>query len=147
MSPSATRPDHHEAFVGKSARRDRSLGLRRSGRLLSVLIAILRVLTVLGAISVSGLPHAVRDVVAVVTDGELPPDDRDDCGEQSCPQGCPSCHTVHSPGYTGPAPMATTEAVPSPLAEVLPRPTTYVLPAGPSRDGLFRPPRLTAVST
>lgn len=148
MSPSATQPYDDDVFVGKSGRGARgSRVLRPSGRLLSILVALLRVLTVLGAINLSGLPHAVRDVVAVVAEGELPADDRDDCGEHSCPQGCPSCHTGHSPAYAGPAPLPTAETVPSPLAEVLPRPTTNVLPSGPSRDGLFRPPRLTSASS
>lgn len=137
-----TKPD--ELFVGIRGHRRAK---RRGGRAVWILVAILKTLTVLGAINLSGLPHAVRDVVAVLADGELPADDRDDCDEQSCPQGCPSCHTVHAVGYAGPAPMPATETVLSPLAEVSPRPTTHVIPAGPSRDGLFRPPRLTAVST
>ena len=113
----------------------------RVGRLVAIVVMMIRALTLVAAFDISGLPHAVRDAVAVAADGELPADDRDDCGDSSCPMGCPSCHGGHGVSAAAPAAVAAISAPPAPLTGVIARPALVLFAPSPSRDSLFRPPR------
>lgn len=107
-----------------------------------LLVAFLRVLTLLFAMQFSGLIHGVSDFVgAVAAEGghehEQCPPDRP-C--EDCPPGCPNCHC----GVLG-------SVLPeSPLALLLSLPTdsrpsrvdARDAPAGPELPSLFRPPRV-----
>lgn len=115
--------------------------LPRFGRLLAVVIVMVRALMFIAALDVSGVPHAFRDAVAVAVDGELPADDRDDCEDSSCPMDCPSCHGGHGVSAAPPAAVAAVSAPPAPLTGVVSRPSLVLFAPSPSRDSLFRPPR------
>ena len=112
---------------------------RRTRWLLVVLFALLRVGVLGVSFQLTGLAHLASDLVAIAVDGHHPMED-DDCDEQNCPPGCPSCHHVHG----GAIPFAAMEPSLSDVLsaiEILPPPSTQNPPPERSLAPPDRPPR------
>lgn len=144
LSAMSTTPTNETSSTGDRARRAPS---PRARRVVALLVAVLRALALVGAINVAGVLHTARDAVAVVASGELPADDRGDAGEESCPDGCPTCHGAHAPPFAGAPARGERVAATSPAdGDPSPRPSQETAPAGPSRATPFRPPRVTTAT-
>jgi hypothetical protein len=102
-------------------------------------ILVLRALSVLALVDLSGLTHAALDIVGS--------EHADDCEEHECPPGCANCHCWHA-GLAAP-PLARQEApqlMPALATASLPPPAyDRTQPQAPDTCALYRPPRALAL--
>jgi len=115
----------------------------KHGRL-AFLLATLRTLMVLAAFQLSGTAHVAGDLVEMVTLGhhtETNAENEDD-PDHDCPPGCPSCHHVHYSGASLPPPaVLRVAAFPMSDKDATDLSPTNVVPQGPDRSSVYRPPR------
>lgn len=106
-----------------------------------ILVIALRMVVAVTAVQISGVSHAVADVIVAVQGGDEYehncPNDED--GRQ-CPPGCPSCHCTHAMNAL---PSLGPSFVLEPLTpiEIPIAPYEAQTPPGPEPGALYRPPR------
>lgn len=119
----------------------------RTLRLFRCFVIALRLVVGVTAVQITGIPHVVADVVAMIQgDGECSHDDcPNDNGGRECPPGCPSCHCTHV--------MSVLPILGRPLEldlltpfEIAMAPYEAQGPPGPDLAALYRPPRTAAHS-
>jgi len=112
--------------------------------MLQLVVVAMRLIVGLTAVQITGVPHAVADVVAVIQGADEHESEHEDCPNdddgRECPPGCPSCHCAHAMSALpslGPA------LVPDPLVaiEVAIAPYEARWRPGPEPAALYRPPR------
>ena len=124
---------------------NKSLYARRSSfqgaRLLRILVIALRMVVSVTAVQISGVSHAVADVIVAVQGGDEYehncPNDNDG---RECPPGCPSCHCTHAMNAlpsVGPS-FVLDALIP---IEIAIAPYEAQSPPGPEPGALYRPPR------
>jgi hypothetical protein len=100
---------------------------------------VLRALSVLAFVDLSGLAHTALDVASI--------EHTDDCEDHECPPGCANCHCWHA-GLAAP-PLASSDAprlVPTRIRADLPPPAyDRAQPQAPDTSALYRPPRALAL--
>jgi hypothetical protein len=110
-------------------------------------VVLMRVLSLVLGVQLSGIAHVVEDVVSVVVAGHAEHDEQcpADGPCNDCPPGCPQCHCPNALRSVAPLASATV-VLGLPASTALPlvgraeRPPSPVLPAP------FRPPRTNVVS-
>jgi hypothetical protein len=123
-------------------------GLERRPRRTLVWALVLRVCALFLFAELSGVPHALIDVVEACGGSELHA--QEDCGDEEagheCPPGCPNCHCFHAAAAAPALLRMETELVPllrrTRHAGFVP----YVgkVPPSADLDALYRPPRAHA---
>ncbi len=118
-------------------------------RLFRAFALFVRVLAVLLAMQLSGVAHAVHDVVELVVEAgaSIENPDCDDSRDSDCPPGSPSCHRAHHnvmPGATSRELLAGLH--PCPLGELAGLGYDALAPPRPDPSSLERPPRLLRAS-
>lgn len=132
-------------------KRERVLEGARTVRRFSALMIALHVVAFCLTLQLSGIAHLVIDLWlmgdAAALHAHGPSDSKDDgedCPDEGCPPGCPSCHCTHIVPMLpvlGEAPLLV--ELPKLVHEIL---LAYEMRGPPSPDGLsiYRPPRFQA---
>ena len=116
----------------------RGSGVRRPAWLL--FFVALRLLVLLFSAELSGVTHAVLDVLA--DEGAHESEDCEEDGHE-CPPGCPGCHCWHAGAPTPPLPFTCEfKVVISQVAKFGFTPHADVPTQGADPDSVYRPPRL-----
>jgi len=121
----------------------------RLSRPLAVLVAALRVVTLLLGLQLSGAVHAVSDLVEAVVLNQ--PKHQDDCPADGrpcddCPPSCPNCHCSNAPVAVPPVELASPRLFAERRAASV-RLTPSDAPPRPELPLPFRPPRTLVVAS
>jgi hypothetical protein len=117
-------------------------------RLVTRLLLLVRVLTTILCLQLSGAGDGLADLVRSVTCEDVR--HQDECPLQGpcqdCPPGCPNCHCANAltslvPHVGPPTLLGLTASLAPPGA------APSHAPLGPERVSLFRPPRIDAVTS
>lgn len=105
-----------------------------------ILLLAVRMIVAVTAVQITGIPHVVADVVAVVQADDKHEDCPNEDDGRECPPGCPNCHCTHPMSALPPAPppMVLDLLIPSEIAVA---PYESLGPPGPEPSALYRPPR------
>jgi hypothetical protein len=111
------------------------------------LVLLLRVVSLILGLQLSGAAHLVEDAVSLVVAGQAEHDEQcpADGPCNDCPPGCPQCHCPNALRSVAPLAAATVVlALPASTALVLVG--REALPPSPVLPAPFRPPRTNVVS-
>lgn len=130
------------------ARRAPTISSRRTSRFVHVVLAVARVLLVLGAFELSGAAPVVAEVVAygAVEDASCCSDCPLEKDGRECPPGCPSCHCSHGAASLPPVFERRSQPVVAVVGTTCAVPYEATAPRAPSLRSVYRPPRHAAVS-